>query len=167
MKIVSIFEGSLYSFQYLDKIDNELDRCISLWTDVNYLFGYAKDNHLTDPVDFVCQILRNVEEIEDYIDDLQRRKACFGFYFRPLQESELRLGTLSLQKGRIGRNRLRIYAVKVELCYVITGGAIKMSQKMQEHTDTCLELNKLQTARNYLKNKGVFDDDSFYELLKN
>ena len=40
-----------------------------------------------------------------------------------------------------------------------------MSQKMQEHPETDKELTKLKAARTYLKENGVFDDDSFYELL--
>ena len=52
-----------------------------------------------------------------------------------------------------------------ENCFVITGGAIKMSQKMQDHPDTNNELEKLMEARRYLKSNDVFDDDSFFELL--
>jgi hypothetical protein len=33
--------------------------------------------------------------------------------------------------------------------YLITGGAIKMSQKMESHPDTAIELVKLANARNY------------------
>jgi hypothetical protein len=41
---------------------------------------------------------------------------------------------------------LRLYALKIDKdCFVITGGAIKVSQKMQEN--------------------GVFDSESFFELL--
>ncbi len=36
---------------------------------------------------------------------------------------------------------------------------------MQDHPDTNYELYKLQEARIFLKNNGVFDDDSFYELI--
>lgn len=74
---------------------------------------------------------------------------------------------LSLQKGKIKRNQLRLYAIKIDDdCFVITGGAIKMSQKMDEHEDTALELVKLNNARIYLNSKDVFNQDSFFELFK-
>jgi len=50
-------------------------------------------------------------------------------------------------------------------CYLITGGAIKMSQKMGDHPDTAKELVKLQNARSYLNQNDVFDQDSFLELI--
>lgn len=40
-----------------------------------------------------------------------------------------------------------------------------MSQKMEKHPDTANELKKLINARNYLNQNGVFDEDSFFELL--
>jgi hypothetical protein len=40
-----------------------------------------------------------------------------------------------------------------------------MSLKMQEHPDTLEELKKLRAVRSYLNNNGVFDEDSFFELL--
>jgi len=51
--------------------------------------------------------------------------------------------------------------------YLITGGAIKMSQKMESHPDTAIELVKLANARNYLMQEDVIDDLSFYELMIN
>ncbi|NLA24310.1 MAG: hypothetical protein GX879_05015, partial [Bacteroidales bacterium] len=63
-------------------------------------------------------------------------------------------------------NQLRYYAIKIDdNCFLITGGAIKMSQKMQEHPDTNNELKKLNKAKEYFKEIGVFDAESFYELL--
>lgn len=73
---------------------------------------------------------------------------------------------MAFHKGKIKKNRLRFYAIKLDAnCFVITGGAIKMSQKMQDHPDTNNELIKLKKARAYLNINGVFDEDSFYELL--
>lgn len=87
------------------------------------------------------------------------------FYFEPLQDSE-RTKRLAFQKGKIKQNHLGLYAIKLDNnCFAITGGAIKRSQKMQEHTDTVAELAKLKAARAYLNQNGVFDQDSFYELL--
>ena len=74
-----------------------------------------------------------------------------------------------MQKGKIEeyKNTLRIYAIKIdENCFLITGGAIKMSQKMQDHPDSNNELSKINKAKEYLKDNDVVDEDSFYEFIK-
>ncbi len=40
-----------------------------------------------------------------------------------------------------------------------------MSHWMKDHPDTNTELKKLKKARTYLNQNGVFDEDSFFELL--
>lgn len=61
---------------------------------------------------------------------------------------------------------MNLRAIKLDdECFVITEGAIKMSQTMQEHPDTDRELTKLKAARLFLKRRGVFDEDSFFELI--
>ena len=61
---------------------------------------------------------------------------------------------------------LRLYAIKIEFnYYVITGGAIKQSQTMQQHPDTNDEFKKLESCRNYLIDNNVFDADSFNDFL--
>ena len=59
-----------------------------------------------------------------------------------------------------------MYAIRIDNnCFVITGGAIKMSQKMQDHKDTQEELKKLNKAKDYLADNDVHDIDSFTELI--
>lgn len=165
MKIICIFADQLFTFHYDNFVDNEYDRLMELWTDVEYLRNYAIQNNIDDINSFINDILLNAEQIEVLLDYLYQNNLTFGTYFEPIQESE-RKKQLALQKGKIEKNRLRLYAIKLEdNCYVITGGAIKMSQTMQEHPDTEHELTKLNAARAYLKSNNVFDDDSFYEFL--
>jgi hypothetical protein len=124
-----------------------------------------KENNITNVKKIVKDILQDAEQIQDFLDNISINKEPYGFYFEPLQNSE-RNKLLAFQKGKIKENILRYYAIKLdENCFVITGGAIKMSQKMQEHPDTTNELKKLEKARVYLKQNGVFDEDSFFELL--
>ncbi|OFY87421.1 MAG: hypothetical protein A3F72_04265 [Bacteroidetes bacterium RIFCSPLOWO2_12_FULL_35_15] len=166
MEIVPIFEEKLFSFHYENERDNEFDRLMELWTDAGFLQGYAKKNSIKNVYGFIEDILQNAEEIQDYLDNLNQNKSPYGFYFEPLQESERKKQILSFQKGKIKKNQLRLYAIKIDDdCFVITGGAIKMSQRMDEHPDTAKELVKLNDARKYLKTNGVTDIDSFYELL--
>jgi len=165
MKIVSIFAPNLYAFHYKNESDNEFSRLMGLWTDVKYLRDFAKLYDIKDIHSFVNDILSNAEEIDDFLYHLHENIESFGKYFEPLQLKEY-AKVLSFQKGKIKKNKLRIYAIKIaENCFVITGGAIKMSQTMQEHPDTNIELNKLNTAKAFLESNGVFDEDSFYEII--
>lgn len=79
--------------------------------------------------------------------------------------------TLGKEKARI-KNRtqhaswLRIYAIKLEPgCYIITGGAIKLTRTMQERQHTLVELQKMEKVRNFLLNGDVIDADDFAEFL--
>jgi len=165
MKIVRIFANQLFAFKYENEADNEYDRLMELWTDVTFLRSYAKMNNIDDVSSFINEILQDAEQIQDFLENLNQDKQPYGFYFEPIQDTE-RNRLLSFQKGKIKKNRLRYYAIKLDAnCFVITGGAIKMSQTMKEHPDTANELIKLKRARAYLNENGVFDDDSFYELL--
>jgi hypothetical protein len=165
MKIVPIFADKLFAFHYKGEAVNEFDRLMDLWTDIAFLIDYLKENNITNVKKIVKNILQDAEQIQDFLDNISQNKEPYGFYFEPLQNSE-RNKILAFQKGKIKENKLRYYAIKLdENCFVITGGAIKMSQKMQEHPDTTNELKKLEKARVYLKQNGVFDEDSFFELL--
>lgn len=165
MNIVPIFADQLFAFHYDGEVDNEYDRLMEIWTDVAALKAYADENEITDVIKFVDEILENAEQIQDFLEDINQNKEPFGIYFEPLQNSE-RTKILAFQKGKIKRNRLRYYAIKIDdNCFAITGGAIKMSQTMQEHPDTANELTKLGNARAYLNANGVLNEDSFFELL--
>lgn len=165
MEIVRIFADQLFAFRYRDESDNEYDRLMDLWVDVAYLRSFAIKNKVLNVNEFINDILQDAEEIQDFLENLNQNNQPYGFYFEPLQFAE-RTRVLSLQKGKIKRNQLRLYAIKIDDdCFVITGGAIKMSQKMDEHEDTALELVKLNNARIYLNSKDVFNQDSFFELL--
>ena len=165
MKIISIFAEQLFSFHYDNEKDNEYGRLMDLWTDAGYLQSYAISNKVSDVYGFIDDVSEDAEQIQDFLENISQNNQPYGFYFEALQESE-RKKPLSFQKGKIIKNRLRFYAIKLEdNCFVITGGAIKMSQQMQDHPDTDKELKKLSKARNYLSQNGVFDEDSFFELL--
>ena len=88
-------------------------------------------------------------------------------FFKPLHNQEYQVKILSLQKGR--RYCLRLYAIKIdEDTFIITGGAIKLPlhHLMKDREHTRIELQKLEKAKSYLKENGVFDEDSFFEFLK-
>lgn len=166
MKIVDIFAEKLYSFVYSDNTQNEYDRLLDLWTDVSYLRTYAKKNGIANTNKFVFDRLQDAENIRDLLEEITTNNQPLEYYFRPLYDTETGFKILSLQKGKTSsQDGLRIYAIKIDNdCFVITGGAIKMSQAMKDHPDTDNELNKLKKAQDYLKENGVIDIDSFQEF---
>lgn len=172
MKIVDIFVPKLYAFHFEDEEDNEYDRNIELWTNPDYLIQFAKANAKDVNLEkYVSDRLEDAEQIVDLIEYLSENETdSLSSFFQPISPSEIGIVRLSLQKGktrqRNRRNDLRFYAIKIdEDCFVITGGAIKVSQTMQEHELTNIELNKLNRCKQYLNENGVFDNESFFELI--
>jgi hypothetical protein len=63
-------------------------------------------------------------------------------------------------------NWVRLYAIQIETqYYVITGGAIKQSQKMADHPETTRQLKTLEKVKDFLLEQGINDMDGFLELM--
>lgn len=168
MKIVRIFAKNLFAFHYENECDNELARLLEQWNDAHWLYEFGKQNGMNnfEISDFSEEIYSNMNEMEDMFARIENGSSKLNELFMPLDDTHSGTGELVFQKGKLRKNILRLYALKVDdECYVITGGAIKMSQTMQGHPDTAKELPKLTKARDYLESNDVFDDDSFYEFL--
>ncbi len=166
MKIVDIFAYTLFAFQYQGEVDNEYDRLMDNWTDVSFLRSYAKKNNVENINQFVKDRLKDAEQIQDLLEEITTNNEPLEFYFRTLFDNESGAKILSLQKGKIEKNGIRLYAIKIdENCFVITGGAIKMSQTMQDHPDSNEELKKIHRAKSFLHENTIVDKDSFYELI--
>jgi hypothetical protein len=164
MKIVTIFADQLYAFHYMGEAENEYDRLMEQWTDVSYLRAYAKQNKIVDTTRFIRETRQDATDIRKLIESIVQQNNKLESFFKPLYNLEMGVKILSLQKGRL--YQLRIYAIKIdENLFVVTGGAIKRVLLMEEHPDTQVEKTKLIQAKDYFKKQGVFDCDSFYELL--
>ena len=62
---------------------------------------------------------------------------------------------------------MRVYAVRVEKnVFIVTGGAIKLTHYMEDRPHTQLELDKLNKCKEFLKENGIFDQDSFIDYIK-
>ena len=91
--------------------------------------------------------------------------------FHPLENFRTADILLGKEKARLKRMErhsswLRIYAIKLsEGVYVITGGAIKLTLKMEEREHTRLELMKMEKVRSFLLKENIIDDDSFVEYM--
>jgi len=169
MKIVSIFAEKLFAFHYKGEDENELHRLLDLWYDVSYLHQFVKEHKTDTNYKSVSELVRQLIEDANYIDDTlteicESKNIKLDTFFKQLHNSEFQASDLSLRKGR--KNYLRLYAIRIDIdCFVITGGAIKFTHLMEDREHTKQELLKLEKAKNFLQENGVFDNDSFYEFL--
>ncbi|RCT56391.1 hypothetical protein [Winogradskyella sp. KYW1333] len=171
MKIVDIFAKKLCSIAYKKEGSQEYDDCeynrlLELWTDVSYLRQYAKQNNVENINKFVRDRLRDAELIDDFLNDLTEENEPLDIYFKQLDNNETGFKLLSLRKGKTSKyDGLRLYAIKIDNdCFLITGGAIKMSRKNKDHHDTREEMKKIEKVKAFLQERGVIDLESFYEF---
>ena len=168
----------LWSAWYEGETDNALYMLFEQWNDVTWLREFFKAN--MDDLTSYFKITDINQAIYDTIDDNQRiqclildlsPEADLDKIFRPLENSRTSEMLLGKEKARI-KDRpehaswLRIYAIKLEPgCYIITGGAIKLTRTMQEREHTLMELNKMEQVRNYLISNQAIDADGFVDFL--
>jgi hypothetical protein len=173
MKIDCIFDENLFAFHYENESKNELDCLLDEWNDIEYLDTFYNENkrqienntylRINNEDEFIDIVIDNAQNIDEILEKLSNNNDLDSF-FEMLNINQNMFEILSKRKGR--QNLLRIYAIKIDSnCYVITGGAIKITETMQGHQDTLLELPKLEKCKQYLKENDVFDSDSFYELV--
>jgi len=167
MKIDTIFVGYLYALHYDGEADNELDRLLDEWFDVNKLYQFAIINKIPNEEQFVKERLNDAEQFDDAIKEIEDYNDKLNLFFQPLDDNETHAGILSLQKAKFKKNILRFYAIRIDdNLFLITGGAIKITDRMKQHPDTRKELRKINYTKSWLQNKGIFDNDSFYEFIK-
>lgn len=168
MKIVPIFTEKLYSFHYEDELLDEYGRLFDLWNDPKYVLNYAERNRdylvLLSCEEFAERVMIEAEELEMVLNRYRNNDNVIDVCFQPLHNQEYQPKRLSLQKKK--SKYLRLYAIRIEEnCFVITGGAIKVTHLMKDHPDTQKELIKMMNCKRYLEQEGVFDTDSFYEII--
>jgi hypothetical protein len=170
MKIVPIFASKLFAFHYDNESQDEYARLLDLWNDPEYVYEYAVRNEVFitksgfTAEEFAQCILSDVENLEELLLAYKNAKNPIDACFQPLHDQESGCKILSLQKKKC--KFLRLYAIRIETnCFVITGGAIKVTRTIQGHIDTMTELTKLNKCKSYLQSQGIFDTDSFFEII--
>ncbi len=168
MKIIDTFVPCLYAFKYPENDIDELERVFDDWSDTEFLFDFFEDNKS----DIKISIEEAIEKVIDEANFLREKLLKLANskpnqlnqLFKNLSNFEYTDQDLSKQKAR---NRwLRLYAIKIDMNnYVITGGTIKLTQLMQDRPHTYKELIKINRCRDYLKEMGIYDADSFHEII--
>lgn len=170
--------NTLWAVRYDGDEDNALGMVLNQWSDPEWLVDFFMAN-LND-LESYFKITDINKAIYDTIEDSLRMQclildlspsADLDLIFRPLENSRSRDILLGKEKAKLYPRSehpswLRLYAIKLEPgCYIITGGAIKLTRTMEERQHTLQELQKLEKVRNFLVNAGVVDTDGFTECV--
>ncbi|MEI9918554.1 MAG: hypothetical protein WDO14_07105 [Bacteroidota bacterium] len=168
MKINGIFEkinGRLFAAHFDNSDVDELDKAFDSWREVSLVYDffttYRSDLMKLDPTMKVKTvpylIVKESKVMFDILIDASINGRLSGL-FKPLDNREERHLRYDFQmfkaKGPSRKSMLRLYAVKFMDAYVISGGAIKVTEKMSRpHLKT--ELYKLELLQRYLQADGI------------
>lgn len=179
MEIVPIFGKNLFAFRYAGEENDEFTRLFELWQDPEYLEDFF-ETHKSDLQDgfwgnisvesAIIETFNYAQIFEKQLLDLSKqseKEQLRGLeeIFSPLHDSQFQIFTLGKSKAK--STWLRIYALRIDKdVYIITGGAIKLTQKMQDREHTMTELRKLESCRNFLLDQGIVDFDGIIEEIE-
>jgi hypothetical protein len=174
MKLVPIFvaqdsEDGLWSIQLDGESQSEFERYFDLVNDIEWLHNFFEQNKADLHSGFfgsitielaVSRALDEAEEMENALYDYSE-KGFFGgdnnlqHLFKPLNNFEYTITTHQKSKARMRKGWLRLYAIRLaENCYLVTGGAIKLTADMKrDHLQ--IELKKLEQTRQFLRSNGI------------
>lgn len=173
-----IEDGSLFAVRYDEDSDNIMEILFDQWSDVVWLRSFFI-NHFADLKNYFA--IEDIHEaIQDTLDDneiLQRTILMLDVdnlnrVFRPLDNMSTGLRILDKEKARPKSSSrhvswLRLYAIKLDdRKFLITGGAIKLTHKMEEREHTAIELQKLDKVRRFLMAESVYDAISFDDFIE-
>ncbi|MDR9365875.1 MAG: hypothetical protein RI575_11085 [Balneolaceae bacterium] len=183
MRIVRIIVDptpTLYAIQFPEYDVNELDRNFDLWNNPEYLKdffsknsgdlrGYNQfHNRHYSVQDAVTKTLDDAENLEHLLLDVAERgnedeTEVLQTFFRQLDDMETSLFPLQKSKGKLQYNSwLRLYAIRIDKhLYVITGGAIKLTKKMNERNHKQVELQKMEKVVGFLRSKHLINEGEF------
>lgn len=171
-------DGSLFAVRYDEDSDNIMEILFDQWSDVVWLRSFFI-NHFADLKNYFA--IEDIHEaIQDTLDDneiLQRTILMLNVdnlnqVFRPLDNMSTGLRILDKEKARPKSSSrhvswLRLYAIKLDdRKFLITGGAIKLTHKMEEREHTAVELQKLDKVRRFLMAESVYDAISFDDFIE-
>jgi len=174
MEIILFFAEKLYAIHFEDESDNEWQKLNEAWTDVELLEAFFEEHRYDlgyfgriSVVEAVIETLDDADDLFEYIQELANDRGGLDHAFKNLDNNEYRAIELSKKKAKGLRRKswLRIYAIKIDTdIFLITGGAIKLTNRMEEREHTKRELAKLQQCKSFLEENGIVDEDTFREL---
>ena len=190
MKIVRIFgpreskeEGEgLWSLEYEGNKLSEFEKLLDLWDDPEYMYQFCLE-HLADvrkkfgyainPEAAADELMDEAEELLAFLVRMAKRQHfddVLQHVFRPLNNFETNITVLQLSKASAKTKerrepKLRVYAVRMgENSYLVTGGAIKLTDRMEDREHTKNELARLKLVRDWLRREGIYYPEDLTNL---
>jgi len=179
--IFAIIKGSLFAVKFVENETDEFEILFDNWTDIELLFNFF-DEHVRDlqkgfygKISIEQAIERTIQEaekLEETILEISESGKNNDYetlqtLFKPLNNNEYKAKNHLKTKayGSERKSWLRIYAIRIaKNTYVISGGAIKLTETMNERKHLKKELTKLEIVKEYLIENGLFDKDDFEYL---
>lgn len=177
MNVVDIFAVSdteaLWSVRWDVYPSDELNRVFDQLTDAEYLHGFF-DEHKKDlfagfysDISIEEAVLRTRKEALALKSELlnldsqgrTEHNEKLSQLFRPLSSREFSRSGFVRHKayGTIEKSMIRLYAVELKPeTYLVSGGTIKLTRKMQDRQHTNEELRKLNWTIEFLKSEGIY-----------
>lgn len=167
MEIKCIFAESLFSFKYDNLFNSEYNKKLFHWQDNEYIYemGLSNGIEIEDIDQFFEEIFYDREYLISRMTSCVEAK-CLYDIFTNLHTKGIEIAKFEESKGKFFINskkrlsKLRLYALRLEASsYIVTGGAIKFSQKMQDNVNTSTELERIKICRNFLINQDYSEED--------
>ena len=111
--------------------------------------------------DFIEQVFYEAEHLEEEIEHHYENDSLAELF-------EYLFNEISPQNQfykKIKQKLLRLYGIKLEDEYLVTGGAIKITKKMQDHPDTTEQLEILKQTKIFLDSENITDLDSLLDFM--
>ncbi|MBV7532157.1 hypothetical protein [Chitinophaga sp. sic0106] len=177
MQLIEVYktdiDNQLLAIKYDGNDTDELTRIFDDWYDVEFLYKFLEANQqdLEEAFQRKITIEEAVEEISSEVGMLEEQlldrftKGKMQELFAPLNNNEYVI-ELQESKGKIKarsfrRPKVRIYAIRIAPnVFIITGGAIKLTNAMQDRPHTRMELIKIRKVKQWLRQNGCeFPED--------
>ena len=169
-----------------DKKKNEFTRVFNNWNDIEYLEAFFEENktdlqkefyHYISIEDAIKITLDEAEKLERTLKDIAEKGETDRYenlqtLFKPLNKSdETKYPIPEYQESKLYGKRhkswLRVYALRInENLFFVTGGAIKLTETMNEREHLLNELEKLNIIKKFLIDNEIIDTDSLIEFIE-
>ena len=183
MQIVRTFDNGskldyqLWTILYDNENTDEFNRLFDLWTNDEFLRTFFKE-HISDlqtvfwkhmPIrDAVLKVREEAGIFQKMFSAIAyggtwKNKSDIKQIFQPLDNREYHDKIYQKKKAKHDGKLpfLRLYAIRLaDDSYIITGGAIKLTEKMNDRKHLKIELVKMDRVKQYLKENGIlyFED---------
>lgn len=179
-------QACLYSVEYGESSKPELTALFEQWNDIEYLSDFFEANEGDLQSEFWHTISGQPLTIDNAVDSTcQQARVLEGHFQRKVNESDDSFNTridrlfvpllknetykplyLSLNKSYKAygpqRSWLRVYALRIDTTYIVTGGAIKLTGKMEDRPHTQRQLDNLRNVAQHLK-VNYFESDTDFD----